>query len=152
MTFWLMALFGVFFASIMTFKFKMTLTRMMVVDEQMRSEVTAKYGKNTCDFMLGFVALYDVFRPKFSLSWLITRPSYSRENSVIFYVIMMASCLLMIFSLIPSIYLIPLVIVFCVTEYISYWRDTFYFTMTGPEFKKKYEELYNETKPTIQLG
>lgn len=152
MTFWFLAFFGAFFASVMTLKFRMTLTRLMVVDEQMRSEVTEKYGKNTCDFMLGLVALYDMYRPKFSLSWLITRPSYTRENSIIFYGVMVVSCLLMIFSYIPVLYLVPLVIVVIVSEYISYWRDTYYFTMTRPEFKIKYEELYNETKPSIQLG
>lgn len=152
MTFWLMAFFGAVFASVMTLKFKMTLTRLMVVDEQMRSEVTEKYGKNTCDFMLGLVALYDVHRPRFSLSWLTTRPSCTRENSVIFYGIMMVSCLLMLFSVIPNTYFVPLVIVFVISEYISYWRDTYYYTMTSPEFKQKYEELYNETKPSIQLG
>lgn len=148
----LLGITSAFVAHLLASKYKMTLNRLIMENPKIKESITESLGKKTCEFLVDMVKLYDHYRPKFSFKWLVTRPSYKREESIISYTILIFWFSLIIFSIIPSFWSPVVLLLLMVYEYFSYWRDTFHYTVKLPAFEKEFKELYDRTKPTFELG
>lgn len=140
-------------AKMMTTKYRLSAPRLVRDDRAVRDSLIQAIGENNVNYYSGLATLYDRYRKKFSLSDLFFRPSSSRENAAVFYVIGISILAWWALTGVPTTIVAPAIFLLIIGhEYVSYWRDTYDRTMNTPEFQQESRALYDEFKPTHGMG